>query len=160
MAIIIGSTVIQAQAQGSKIGYINSQELLTLMPGATKADTALAVYMRSLDAKYQTMAQEGQQKLQEYQSQQANWKAEIREAKKKELADLQERLQEFQSNAQDSLQAKRHQLFKPLLGKAQKAIEDVGKENGYDYILDGSALLYAKDTNDLMSKVKAKLGIK
>ncbi|RYZ39072.1 MAG: OmpH family outer membrane protein, partial [Sphingobacteriales bacterium] len=44
--------------------------------------------------------------------------------------------------------------------KAQKAIREVGAEGGYDYIFDGGQLLYAKDSENIMPTVKAKLGIK
>jgi len=160
LAIALTASLTQVQAQAPKLGYINSQELISLMPGAAKADSVLAKYMRKLDNEYKAVAQEAQQKYQEYQSQKANWKPAILETKEKELSDLQTRLQELQMNAQDSIQAKRSELFEPLLNKAQDAIKAVGKEGGYNYIFDGSALLYANDAENLMSKVKAKLGIK
>lgn len=160
IALSAGFTQVNAQTKAPKLGYLNSQELLNLMPESDKADTALAQYMRSLDTRFRTMAQEGQQKLQEYQAQKDNWTAAVRETKEKDLNDLQNRLQEFKMNAQDSIQAKRAELFQPILEKAQKAIQEVGKDGGYDYIYDGSQLLYANDADNLMSKVKAKLGIK
>lgn len=160
VAITASLSQVQAQTKNAKLGYINSQELLNLMPEATQADTTLARYMKSLDDAYKAMAQEGQQKLQEYQAQKDSWTPAVRETKERGLSDLQNRMQEFQQNAQDSIQAKRAQLFQPLLEKAQAAIKAVGKEGGYDYIFDGSALLYANDAENLMPKVKTKLGIK
>lgn len=160
IALSAGFTQVQAQTNAPKLGYLNSQELLNLMPESDKADTALAQYMSSLEMQIRTLAQEGQQKLQEYQAQRDNWTDAVRETKEKDLNDLQNRLQEFQMNAQDSVQAKRAELFQPILEKAQKAIQDVGKEGGYDYIFDGSQLLYANDADNLLPKVKTKLGIK
>ena len=46
--------------------------------------------------------------------------------------------------------------------KVQKAIQDVGKEGGYTMIFDTStfnAILFAEDSDDVTSQVKAKLGI-
>jgi outer membrane protein len=47
------------------------------------------------------------------------------------------------------------------LDKADKAIKDVAKEKGYDYIFDASngVLLHAKDGDNILSMVKTKLGI-
>jgi len=160
IALTVGFMQANAQTQAPKLGYINSQELLTLMPEAAQADTTLDRYTRALEDQYKTMAQEGQTKLQEYQSNKDTWTPAIRETKERALSDLQSRMQEFQMNAQDSIQMKKAQLFKPLLDKAQKAIHDVGVEGNYDYIFDGSGLLYAKDAQNLLPKVKAKLGIK
>lgn len=160
IALTVGFTYANAQAQAPKLGYINSQELLTLMPEAAQADTTLNRYTRTLGDQYQTMLQEGQSKMQEYQSNKDTWTPAIRETKERALNDLQNRMQEFQVSAQDSIQAKKAELFKPLLDKAQKAIHDVGVDGNYDYIFDGSGLLYAKDAENLLPKVKAKLGIK
>jgi outer membrane protein len=53
-------------------------------------------------------------------------------------------------------------MYKPILEKADKAIKDVAKENKYDYIFDasGGAILFAKDSDNVLSLVKTKLGIK
>lgn len=160
VAISVGFTQANAQTQALKLGYVNSQELLTLMPEATQADTTLSRYTRDLGEQYQTMIQEVQSKMDEYKSKMDTWTPAIRETKERAITDLQNRVQEFQMNAQDSIQSKKAQLFKPLLDKAQKAIQDVGAEGNYDYIFDGSGLLYAKDAQNLLPKVKAKLGIK
>lgn len=160
LTILLFTGLTGLQAQSPKIGYVNSQELIQLMPESTKADTAMDIYMRKLDNEYKMVALEAQKKYLEYQEQKENWTASVLEAKERGLSDLQDRLQELQVNAQDSIQAKRAQLFKPILDKAQTAIESVGKENGYDYILDSSSLLYVNEAKNLLPKVKAKLGIK
>lgn len=147
-------------AQSPKLGYVNSQQLVSLMPEKAQADSSLAKYMRKLDNDYRVIGMEGQKKLQEYQEQKDNWTEAVREAKERDLTNIQDRLQEFQMSAQDSIANQREKLYKPLLDKAQKAIENVAKEGGYDYIFDGSSLLYAKDSEDILPKVKTKLGIK
>jgi outer membrane protein len=80
--------------------------------------------------------------------------------------DIQKRIQDFQTNAQQQLQNKQAELFQPIVGKVDKAIKDVGKENGFLYVFDISAskatLLYfdeAKSIN-VMPLVKTKLGLK
>lgn len=143
-----------------KLGYVNSQELLTLMPEARTADSALQKYMLSMDQQYKAMVEEGQKKLAEYQANEKTWSDIVKETKEKEIEDIQRRLQEFQMNAEDKIQNKRSEIFQPLLEKAQTAIRSVGEEGGYDYIFDGSALLYVKDAENLLPKVKSKLGIK
>jgi outer membrane protein len=147
-------------AQAQKIGYINSQALMKLMPEAKAADSALQNYVKSMDDQYKIMAEEGQKKLQEYQDNQKTWTDAVRETKEKAISDLQNRMQEFQQNADDKIQKKRAEVYQPILDKAQKAIKAVGVEGGYDYILDGGALLYAKEGKDILPLVKAKLGIK
>jgi outer membrane protein len=158
--LALGITIgFSAQAQ-KKFGYINSQELLEKMPEARKADTAMQQYQKTLEDQLRTMASDAQTKFKDYEEKEKTWTDAVKEVKQKELQDLQSRIQEFQQGAEEKIGRKKQDLFKPILDKAQKAIKDVGVEGGYDYIFDGSGLLYAKDSENILPAVKAKLGIK
>jgi len=52
-------------------------------------------------------------------------------------------------------------LLQPIYDKVNTAIKAVAEEEGYAFIFDGSTqvLLYADETTDVSSKVKAKLGM-
>ena len=55
---------------------------------------------------------------------------------------------------------KQNQLMKPVQDKVFKAIQDVAKDGGYDFVFDRSSeiiLLYMNDKYDLTSKVIKKL---
>lgn len=158
--LALGITIgFSAQAQ-KKFGYINSQELLEKMPEARKADTAMQQYQKTLEDQLRTMATDAQTKFKDYEEKEKTWTDAVKEVKQKELQDLQSRIQEFQQGAEEKIGRKKQDLFKPILDKAQKAIKDVGVEGGYDYIFDGGSLLYAKDSENILPAVKAKLGIK
>jgi outer membrane protein len=78
---------------------------------------------------------------------------------------MNKRIQEFQNNAQQQLQQKQAELFQPIMGKVDKAIKEVGKENGFVYIFSigqGSSLLFFDETKstNIMPLAKAKLGLK
>ena len=146
--------------QAQKTGYINSQELISLMPEARVADSTLEAYMLSLDNQFKTMATEGQAKMKDYETNSSTWTDAVKEVKQKELEDLERRMQELQATADQRITEKRTEVYKPLFDKAQKAITEVGNEGGYDYIYDGSALLFAKPSHNLLPQVKTKLGIK
>jgi len=87
----------------------------------------------------------------------------IRDAKEKELQDLQQRIQEFQTTAQEDYQKMQSDLFKPILDKANDAIKKVAKVNGFTYIYDigTPGIVYYSDTMsiDITSLVKKELGI-
>ena len=78
-----------------------------------------------------------------------------------EITALEERIQAFQQNAQQSLQKKEQELLEPILSKARKAIEDVATEGDFTYIFDKSigSILYAKESENVLSLVKKKLGL-
>ena len=87
----------------------------------------------------------------------------MKQSKEKELVDLESRIGAFQANAENDFDAKRAELLQPLLEKIQNAINSVGKEKGYTYILDlatGAAVYVGDDAVDITKDVKAKLGVK
>ena len=75
---------ISAQAQ-KKLGYVNSQELLSLMPEAKAADNTLDSFQKNLQDQYKALADEGQKKFQEYQDNEKTWSAAVKETKEEEL---------------------------------------------------------------------------
>jgi len=85
----------------------------------------------------------------------------VRQTKEQELVDLNRRIQDFQTNAQEQLQNKQIELFQPIYTKVEKAIRDVGKENGFIYIFNVGTLLYFDESKsvDVLPMAKAKLGL-
>lgn len=144
-----------------KFGHIHSEQLLMLMPETADADKAIQEYNQTLEAQLQAMYGEYQTKLGEYQANEALMTDVVKEAKVKEIQDLELRIQEFQQSSQGSLQQKRNDVLAPLLEKAQNAINEVAEENNYTYIFDISlgSIVYGKESHDIMPLVKAKLGI-
>lgn len=159
-AILLTSNNLMAQSM--KFGHINSSELIQAMPQTKQADSALKVYGGSLDSQLKGMTAEYQNKLQIYQGKRDSLPDAIRKTKEKELEDLGNRIQDFQQTAQESIQKKKEELYGPVLKKAEVAIKDIAKEKGYAYIFDTSlgTVLYAQDSDNMMSMVKAKLGLK
>jgi outer membrane protein len=148
-------------SQSVKIGHIDSNEILGLMPETDSLQTALKAYADYLDQQLNTMAQEYQSKIAEYQNNQATMSDLIRQTKEKEITDLQARIQAFQSSADQDLASKQAELFNPLIEKVKNAITEVAKENNYTYIFDvgTGALLFYENGDDVLPLVKKKLGI-
>ncbi|OJW77271.1 MAG: hypothetical protein BGO69_17955 [Bacteroidetes bacterium 46-16] len=151
-----------ALAQSPKLGYINSRELLEAMPEIKKADSGLQLYAKSFQDQLQDMQKEYERKVQDYQTQSKTMTDAVKEVKEREIMDLQNRMESTNQSAQDKVAKKKEELYTPILDKADKAIKEVAKEKGYDYIFDssGGMLLFAKDGDNIIAPVKAKLGIK
>lgn len=146
----------------AKLGYVNSQELLSIMPEMTKADADLKTFAKQYQDQLETMGKEFEKKGAEYQAGGKTMSDAVRTVKEKELQDLEARIRDYQQSAQEKIGKKKEDLYKPILEKADKAIKDVAKEKGYDYVFDasGGSLLYARDGDNLLPLVKTKLGIK
>jgi outer membrane protein len=143
----------------NKFGYIDSQELLILMPERKTAELEVQNFAKTLEAQLELMTAEYQESVQEYQSNEATYSDLVKQDKVAEITGLEQRIQAFQQNAQQSLQKKEQELLEPILSKARQAIEDVAKEGGFTYIFDKSqgSILYAKESENVLTLVKKKL---
>ena len=162
ITIVVILTILTLSVIGQeKFGYIDSQELLILMPERKKAETEVQEFAKSLESQLGSMTAEYQQSVQEYQSNESTYTDLVKQDKVAEITGLEQRIQAFQQNAQQSLQAKEQELLEPILSRARKAIEDVAKEGDYTYIFDKSigSILYAKESEDVLPLVKKKLGL-
>ncbi len=160
IALFVMSGVANAQV---KIAHVNTAEVLDAMPDRTKAEKDLEKYYGELQSQLETMAKEYQTKMQDYEANQATMSNLVKQSKEKEIIDIQTRIQQFQANAEGDFENKRAELLKPILDKIQNAINAVGKEKGYTYILDlatGATVYVGTDAVDCTKDVKAKLGIK
>ena len=164
LIIVIAMAGQSAMAQSFKFGHINSDELIQSMPEYDSATKKLDSYRKELVNALELMTVELNTKNEAYQKESKNLSDIVKQTKEQELMDMNKRIQDFQTNAQTQLQNKQTEVFQPIYARVDKAIKDVGKDNGYLYVFDTAkgALLYfdeAKSTN-VMSLVKTKLGVK
>jgi len=159
IAMICGFGV---NAQNLKFGHIDSQKLLEQMPQRDSATKVLGKEYKDMEGILQDMQAEFNKKYQTYMEKQDSLGNVAKKTKEEELQQLQERIQSYQTNAQQDLQKREAELLKPIMDKAKKAIEEIAKENGFLYVFDisGGLLLYYSDKSvDIMTLVKKKLGI-
>jgi outer membrane protein len=164
LAIIVTLVGQRAMAQNLKFGHINSDELIRTLPEFDSATVKLEKFQKELVNALELMNVELNNKSEAYNKESKNLTDIVKQTKEQELMDMQRRLQEFQTNAQTQYQEKQVELFQPVYAKVDKAIKEVGKDNGFTYIFDvakGSLLYFdeAKSTN-ILTLAKAKLGVK
>jgi len=151
-------------AQNFKFGHINSDELIQTLPEFDTATAQLEKYRQELVNYLELMGVELNNKSDAYQKESKNLTDLVRQTKEQELIDLNRKIQEFQASAQENLQNKQIELFQPIYTKVDKAIKDVGKENGFLYVFDiaKGSLLYFDETKstNVLALAKTKLGVK
>ena len=147
----------------SKIGYVDFQALIGQMPEAKTIKPQIDAYQKQFVDQLTTMNNELQTKGKAYQDQNKTMTDAVKATKQTELQDLQKRLQDYQTDAQQKVEAKSNELVKPLADKATAAVKEVAKAKGLAYVVDssrGNPLLVSGATDDLTADVKVKLGIK
>ena len=145
----------------TKLGYINSYELLSIMPESVSMQTELQSYAKGLEASLEAMQGEYEKKVSDYQKNETTYSDLIKQDKILEIENLQKRILEFQQSAQLELNEKEQTMMTPIIDKARKAIQDVAEEGGFTYIFDAKDgnIIHADDNQNILPLVKAKLGL-
>jgi outer membrane protein len=164
LMIVIALAGQSAMAQNLKFGHINSDELIQSMPEYDSATVKLEKFRKELVNALELMSVELNTKNDAYSKESKNLSDIVKQTKEQELIDMNKRIQDFQTNAQTQLQNKQTEVFQPIYAKVDKAIKDVGKENGFFYVFDVAkgALLYFDESKSInvTPLVKTKLGLK
>lgn len=162
VVLFVGITA-SVSAQTPKFGHIDLQALIQVMPERAVAETQFNKFQGELEDIFSEMQKDLQTKMANFEQLGDSASQIKKNAKVAEIQDMQQRVQNYQQNAQQQLQAKQTELLKPVFDKADAAIADVAKEKGLLYVFDigTKVVLYkSNESIDLLPFVKTKLGIK
>ena len=146
-----------------KFGYVNSAEIIQVMPEYTAAQTELQNLEKQYTNELQMMETELAKKSEAYEKEKATLPANIAQRREQELQELYGKMQQYYQQSQVELQQASQEKMAMLTEKITKAIKEVGVAGGYLYIFDvASGIPYISETlsTDVTADVKAKLGIK
>jgi outer membrane protein len=152
-----------SQQKPLKFGHINTEDVLTSMSERDSAAAQLEKFGKGLQDQLEGMKVEVNKKIEIYLKEKATAGDLVNKTREEEISQMQQRIQQFQNSAQEEYQSKQQELMQPVLDKLQKAISDVGKENGFIYIFiknDNVIPFMSSESEDVTLKVKQKLGIK
>ena len=147
----------------AKFGHMNSQEIITVMPEFTKAQTDLDALSKQYREEMQRSEEEFNRKYQELLQQQDSLPKNILERRQKEVQDMAQRQQQFQQEAYQAMEKAQQDAMVPIYKKLDEAVQAVGKAEGVVYIFDIARTPVAyigSESIDLTAKVKTQLGIK
>ncbi|MBQ2858166.1 MAG: OmpH family outer membrane protein [Bacteroidaceae bacterium] len=146
-----------------KFGHIRTQEILTVMPEYTKAQTDIQTMQQQYENEFKIVQEDFQKKFTAFQQEQANLPKNILERRQNELQQLNERAIEMRQDAQQQLEKAWMEMLEPIAKKIDDAIKAVGQEGNYIYIFDLNAtqipFINEAHSTDVTSAVKSKLGI-
>ena len=159
IAAILGVCTVSAQ----KFARINLQEIIVAMPEFAEAQKNLESFGKDLQEQMEQIQVEFNNKMADYEKNQATMAASIKQMKQQELQQLQQRFAEFQQIAQQDFQKKEAELLEPVQTKAQEAVNKIAKANGYTAVFNTSvpSLAYFDEAQltDIAALVKKELGI-
>lgn len=153
---------MNAQAKPLKFGHINTQELMSALPEMEAAITKLETMNTNNNELLTKMQTELQQKSEAFEKDAAGMPEVILAQRQQELQQMDANVRNFYQSAQQDMKKQQQTLTQPIIEKAVKAIEAVGKENGFTYIFDtakGEIVYKSLQSIDVTTLVKKKLGL-
>jgi len=157
IAILI-SNISVAQ---SKVGTVNSDYVLSIMPEGKKVVELTKVYAERLDSLFSIKVIAYQKKLEEFKSINDTVNQDFKTKKFTELQILETEVNKSKQKGSQLMRLKENELMKPLYKKLGEAISEVSKENNYTQILtvQGNEFAYIDRNFDITDLVIAKLNI-
>ncbi len=146
-----------------KFGYVNSSEIIQVMPEYSKALTEVQELEKMYTDEFNAIRSELEKKGAEFEKMRKDSVPQsILERRYEELMQIQERLEQYGQTVQQNLQKAEQEKMISIQTTLRNALDAVGKEGGYTCIFDlAGGIPYISTTlcDDLSAKVKAKLGI-
>ena len=154
---LIAANQVNAQM---KIGYISTQDLISVMPETKIADSNLTQLQTALIQNAQEKEAKLNADVEKFNKDSSTMSEAVKSVKRKELQKLYQELAGEEQRIQQQLTQKRDQLLAPIQRKAFENVQSVAKENGYTLVFEKEALLVAPPGDDILPLVAKKLNIK
>ena len=146
-----------------KFGYVNSAEIIQVMPEYGKAIKELQNLEKQYTDEFNSMRTELEKKGTEFEKmQKENTPENILKRRYEELMQMQQRLQEYSQEVQNNLAKVEAEKMMEIQAALKKALDTVGKDGSYVCIFDlagGIPFINTALCDDVTQKVRGKLGI-
>jgi outer membrane protein len=143
-----------------KIAYFSSAEVVTVMPEYTQMQDSIQKTQNAIEIELSTMQEEYRKKYDAFMKEGQTLIESIKIRRMQEIEDLGQRASTYREQAEQQLQELYGQLLTPIQQKVRDAVQAVGNDNNFTYILDAAGLLYVSPTAiNATPLVKKKLGL-
>ncbi len=135
-----------------KLGHVNINDIMTALPEKDSAQVKLDKETKEIENTYEEMKVVYNKMVDEYQKGLSTYSDFVKKSKEEEILDKQKRIQDYEQNANLTLQKRNVELFQPIYDKIIKAIEKVATEGEFTYIFDlskSSVVFSSKDSQNI-----------
>ena len=132
---IIFANTISAQTS-EKIAYINSIELLEVIPGKVAASRSISELNQKYKDELAVMQNDYNNKYTDFLANQNKLAESIKLRRMQELYELEQNINRFMKVAQEDVESQEAQLIAPLKERLKEAVNQVGIEQDFTCIYD------------------------
>lgn len=152
------------QPASLKVGYVDSEVIMSQFSEAIKAKSDLEGFVSKWRKEADSLTAELQQLYADYQKQANTMKPEEQQKVQRNVVEKEQNLQQYREQKfgqpNGEYFTRQEQLLAPVKTKIFKAIEEIAKEEGMQYVLDKAGeviVLYADPMYDVTFKVLDRL---
>ena len=136
---VAGPKLLVAQQAGSKVAYVNTQNILKQTPGYVKAESTFTKELESYRVEVQKLQATLDSAASDFDQQSVMLSPTQRAAKRKDLQGQQQKLEQRTQELQQRAATRERELLDPIQSKVNSVIEGVRAAGNYAIIFDVSA---------------------
>jgi outer membrane protein len=146
-----------------KIGYVDSDTIMKQLPEAQDTQKKLDAQIKEWQEELSKLEKDWKDKYDDYEKRKLILSEQKRAEIEKELVQMEDATSKFRQEkfgVRGELFQKQEELMKPIQNRIFTAIQEVAKDEDYDFIFDRSGdiiFLYAKEEFDVTNLVLEKL---
>ena len=143
-----------------KFGHVDAQSIMQAMPEFIKARGDLEAQSKEYENDLKAMQDELQRKSETYDKTKSTMNATKQQETETELQQMFAKIQQASQDYQQQINKMQQEKLAPIMNKVTTAIQNVGKNGGYVYIMDASmGIPYISQTlsKDVTADVKAEI---
>lgn len=165
VALFVLGLVGTVTAQQQKIGYVDTDEILSHIPEYENIQQELRSISSDWDSELKKLDEEIDQLKEDFESKKVLFTEEQRAQKKQQIQALVERRQQYleeKFGAKGEYFQKQKELLEPIQRSVFEAINIVAERENFDFVFDqaqNTGLLFGKKEFNLNEKVLQQLGI-
>jgi len=161
ITILFIAFISTAAIAQTKVGTIDSDYIMTLMPEAKIVSKKSQAYGAKLDSSFSLKTQNFQTRVEDFKNKEKEMGELMKKTIIKEISALEQDIKNYQTNGNKLMQLKQNELMRPLYKLLNDAINAVANENGYTQVLTitGNQFVFIDEKFDITNLVMAKLAI-
>lgn len=147
-----------ARAQGSKIGFVNTERILRDSAPAKAAQTKIEAEFKKREEEIQRLGNNLRTAAQKFEKDAPVLSESDRNKRQRELANIDADLQRKRRELQEDFNRRRNEEFATIIERANAAIKRIAEKDNYDMILQDAVTVNPRA--DITDKVIQALGAK
>ncbi|WP_276498803.1 OmpH family outer membrane protein [Pontibacter litorisediminis] len=163
--IFLAGFLLASVSQAQKIGYIDSNFILSKMPAFNKVQQEMDKYAEAWQREIEQLQQQADKLKQDYKAEEVLLTEQMKQKRQAEIAKKENELREYQQKVfgyEGMMFKRRQELMRPIQDEVFEAVEKVSKARGVQIMFDKSGdlvMIYTNPVHDYTEYVLEELGL-